>query len=101
MDLDGPRVRLPGYRLCEQRVPPVGRNQGEHRILGIRRIARKIDARAQWFSQASREESDVDMRRLRATVAVGHAARLYGFEDTRSEERRVGKECRSRRARYD
>src|SRR6202040_477559 len=82
MDLDGPGVRLPGHRLCEQRFAPVGGHQRQYRIIGIRRFASKIDARTKWFSQTSREESDVDMRRLRTTVGVGNSAGLHRLKDT-------------------
>src|SRR5690606_18533921 len=79
---DGPAVfRLSALPLRDQCIA-TGRilDQAEHRILGIRRLVGKIDARIEMPEHAAHEQADDDMRSLQAVARAGHPAGLDGAE---------------------
>src|SRR5262245_33488237 len=57
---DGP-VAAPSP--SQQRIPALIRHAAQHRVLGIARLVREVDARHEMIEQAAGEYGDTDMRR--------------------------------------
>src|SRR5580698_8467261 len=74
---------VPGFRctgLREQRLPAFRGNHREDRVVRVCRIAREIHTRVQMFEEPTREDDQVDVRRLERTTRSHNASRMRGLK---------------------